>query len=262
MLLTFRKLKTAFSLGLAVLCCLGIYSLQKPNLNRNPQKNPAAYTRQEQIAKTRLQVLKEMPSFGFSNLIADWAYLNFIQYYGDREARKETDYSLAPDYFEVIVDRDPRFAQAHLTLSTATSVYAGEPKKSVAYLEKSLQFLSPEINKDANFVWSYKGTDELLFLGDVEAAQKSFAMAAKWGYARGDELGRVIANRHQETAQFLADNPDSKKAQVRAWGTVLSNVADEETRQDVIEEIRSLGGDVVETQRGYRIISPEEETKE
>ncbi len=259
MMLVSNSLKTVFGISLSLLCGLGIYFLQKPNLSQNQQKTQAEYARQEKLIQTRLQVLDDLPSFGFSNLIADWTYLNFVQYYGDPEARLETGYSIAPKFFEVIVDRDPRFVNAHLLLSTASSVYAGAPQKSVTYLEESLKYLSPEVNEDSNFIWSYKGVDELLFLGDVQAAQHSFEMAAKWGLARGDELGKVMASRHQETADFLANNPDSKKAQVSAWANILNSVRDDETRQKAIREIRELGGDVVQGEQGYRVVLPEED---
>ncbi len=258
-MLSHNKLKTVFGLSLSILCGFGIYFLQKPNLKNSQQQTTAEYSRQEQIAQTRLQILKDIPNFGFSNLIADWTYLNFIQYYGDREARQETGYSLAPQYFEIIVNRDPRFVNAHLLLSTATSVYAGYPKQSVQYLETALNYISPEINKDANFIWSTKAVDELLFLGNVEAAQHSFEMAAKWGIARGDEFGNIVAQRHQETAEFLASNPDSKKAQVNAWASILNNVQDDETRREAIQEIKDLGGNVVQTNQGYRVVPPEED---
>lgn len=254
-----NALKTTFGISLSLLCGLSIYFLQRPNINQNQQQTQAEYTRQEKLAKTRLQVLDDIPSFGFSNLIADWTYLNFVQYYGDEKARNETGYSLVPKFFEIIVNRDPRFVNAHLLLSTASSVYAGAPEKSVTYLEESLKYLSPEINKDANFTWSYKGVDELLFLGDVQAAQHSFAMAAKWGLARGDELGKMMASRHQETADFLANNPDSKKAQVSAWANILNSVRDDETRREAIQEIKDLGGNVVQTNQGYRVIPPKED---
>lgn len=258
MLIT-NSLKTTLGISLSLLCGLGVYFLQKPNLNQDKRQTQAEYIRQEQIAKTRLQVLGDLPSFGFDNVIADWAYLNFVQYYGDREARLATGYSLAPRYFEVIVDRDPRFANAHLILSTAASVYAGDPETSVKSLEKALRFLSPEVHQDSNFIWSTKGVDELLFLGDIQAAQHSFEMAAQWGIARGDELGKVVSRRHQETAEFLANNPDSKKAQVNAWTNILSSVGDDETRKKAIQEIRKLGGDIVQTEQGYRVVLPEED---
>ena len=40
-------------------------------------------------------MLKNLPSFGFDNLIADWTFLKFLQYFGDDEARDVTGYDLA-----------------------------------------------------------------------------------------------------------------------------------------------------------------------
>jgi hypothetical protein len=80
-----------------------------------------------------------MPSFGYNNIIANWVYLNFVQYFGDDEVRAKTGYSLSPEYFEVILGRDPRFIPAYLSLSTSTSMYAGMPERSIKLTEKAFK---------------------------------------------------------------------------------------------------------------------------
>jgi hypothetical protein len=53
--------------------------------------------------------------------------------------------------------------------------FAGYPAKSVEYMEKSLEKTPPKIISPVYppyYLWIYKGVDELLFLGDVEAAKK------------------------------------------------------------------------------------------
>ncbi|PSO71434.1 MAG: hypothetical protein BRC40_11625, partial [Cyanobacteria bacterium QH_8_48_120] len=165
----------------AILCIAGIGALQFPRLEMQeiqPGKNE--YLRQEENQATNLNSLKTLPSFGFDNLFADWLYLNFIQYFGNGEARSETGYSLSPEYFEAVVNHDPRFVQAYLALSPATTLYAGQPQKTVALIEEGLQSISPEISRKSPYLWMYKGSDEMLFLGDTEAAQHSYEMAAKW----------------------------------------------------------------------------------
>ena len=95
----------------------------------------------------------------------------------------------------------------------------------------------------------------MLFLGDIKAAQNSYEMAAKWALERGGEEGKAIAKRNTETATFLATNPNSKKAQVAAWTSILENAFTEETRQRAIKEIISLGGKANITANGELAIT-------
>ena len=64
---------------------------------------------ESQALSLRLQMAQQVPSFGFDNLIADWYFLGFLQYFGDQEIRQETGYQVSPDFFRIILDRDPRF---------------------------------------------------------------------------------------------------------------------------------------------------------
>ncbi len=222
----------------------GITYLQKINLNKIQSQDKQNYFQEETSLRATLNIQKKIPSFGLSNLVANWNLLQFIQYFGDGEAREQTGYSLVPDYFEIIVNHDPRFIKAHLIISSANSIYAGQPHKTVAFLDKSLQFISPENFPYASYIWTYKGVDELLFLGNTKAAQNSYKTAAKWAEMRGDKIGKQIAARNRETANFLATNPDSTKAQISAWSMILSNASDEKTRSYALEQLKNLGAKI------------------
>jgi len=238
----------------------GVISLQKLYIYKIKSQETKDYLKEEKALKTIVEIQKKMPTFGFDNLIANWNFLQFIQYFGDAEARQKTGHSLISDYFEVVVKRDPRFVQALMILSPANSIYGGNPKKTIALMEEALNYITPKTHPYASLIWSYKGVDELLFLGDAKAAQSSYEKAAEWALQREDEIGKEMAVRNLETANFLADNPDSKKAQVGAWALILSNAPDEQTRQRAIQEIRALGGDIiVSPSGGLQIKMPEED---
>ncbi|HIK38188.1 MAG: hypothetical protein NZ901_10860 [Geminocystis sp.] len=203
------------------------------------------YFLEEKKIKMALLLRKKMPTFGYNNILADWYYLRFIQYFGDSPAREKTGYSAVADYFELISDYDPRFVDAYLILSTANSIYAGQAPATVKFLNKVLANISPEISPYAPYLWIYKGVDEMLFLGDIKAAKHSYEMAAKWALARGDEVGKEIAKRSLETAAFLGKNPDSRKARAGAWYTIFKNVFDEETKEKARLEVEKVGGKIV-----------------
>ncbi|MBP0015852.1 MAG: hypothetical protein J7545_17890 [Roseofilum sp. SBFL] len=246
--------------SLVALCATAISSLQLPKLNQlksvQAQRTESEFQREVAQEGIALKLLKAIPNFGFDNLIADWAYVKFLIYFGDEPAREHTGYDLTPQYFEIALNEDPRFIPAYFGLSSSISLYLGEPKISTAMMEKGLQLLSPQDPPRSYYIWRYLGIDQLLFLGDAQAAQASFAKAAEWASEYSDlESENVVALSHS-TAGFLAQNPDSKQAQFAAWMLVYRNAVDEQTRDRAIQGIKSVGGIVQITENGDMIIQP------
>lgn len=237
------------TIAIITLSLTAVISLQQSRL-KTSQATLASmeYKKQEQIEKLQLDLYKGLPSLGFNNLLADWFYLRFIQYFGDGEARGKTGYSLSPDYFELVVNRDPRFVDAHLKLAVSTSIFAGQPKQSVAYLEQSLKDTPSKLISPVYppyYLWIYKSIDELLFLGDTKAAKQSNIMAANWAETYPDEGSQRTAARRRETVEFLENNPQSKVPQIGAWSQVLSGATDQKTQERALAEIQALGGQIV-----------------
>ena len=308
--------KTLSSIGLALVCLGAIGALQVPQLNRLRDRGAALsadeLAQEMETERSRLELLQKIPTFGFDNLLADWVFLQFLQYFGDDEVRAATSYDLSPDYFEAILNRDPRFQQSYLFLSTSTSIYAGMPERAVTLMGQGLETLSilppPRYygcmaqvkllqamgRRQANpgflcsstqlrrietngwdrsshflawdyggdspryyYIWRYKGTDELLFLGEadspeetLEQAQDSFQTTAQWAdlYATvyNDAESRSVAQVSRSTVDFLASKPDLTTAQISAWGMVAVNAAqnaDARTVERAMQRIRLLGGD-------------------
>ncbi|WP_036480016.1 hypothetical protein [Myxosarcina sp. GI1] len=232
----------AISFSLGAFCIFWIIKLQSIQVKQITEDtlDEESYVRQEKAEGLKLSFLKKMPSFGFDNLIADWTMLRFLQYFGDEKARNQTGYSLSPNFLEVIVDRDPFFSRAYLIISPASSMFAGYPERTVALMEKGLKHLSPD-TPDAYYVWLYKGVDEILFLDDLEQAQNSYEMSAKWASIAGNEF---IAKSASGTAEFLANKPDATQAQIGAWFQLYVNARDTATRQIAERNIESLGGEL------------------
>ena len=230
------------------LCCLvavvQFESLQQFKLNSN---SPAqSYS----LSDARLTALKKIPTMGFSNIVANWAFIQFLQYFGDDEARKQTGYDSSSKYLSTAIHHDPYFRNFYVFLSGSSTIFAGNPEETIRVMSEGLDRLYTHRAPDSYYIWRYKGTDELLFLNDSEAAQKSFEMAADWALESNNEEATVVAQVSQQTAQFLAENPDSHLAQINAWGSILSTALDRQTQERAIERIRALGGDVVVTENG------------
>lgn len=260
-ILAFMRFKGFGSVSIALIAATGAFLSQRAHHNQQSQHTDRAnYIRQERSSSAILEAQKRLPALGFENLIAGWTYLQFIQYFGDGEARAVTGYSLNRDYFEIIVDLDPRFWRASLSLSSATSLFGGRPDITVELLGKALQSL-PNDTLGTYFVNTYRGVDQMLFLGDVPGARRSYERAAEVARRLPDdpEVSRILSERASNTARFLKNNPDSRKARVGAWTQIFSLAADDETRERAIQEIRLLGGTVRRNPDGtISIITPED----
>jgi hypothetical protein len=219
----------------------------------------AEYIREEQQTESGLKVLAKLPTFGFDNLIADWAFLNFLQYFGDDQARPQTGYRMVPDFFQLIVARDPRFLDIYPYLSAGVTLYGGQPQKTVQLLQQGIDAVHPERQADAYFLWQAKATDELLFLGRNKDAQRSYEMAGSWASRSQDPALQNIATRSRQTAQFLASNPDSRRARVGAWFNILTNAIDDPTRRFAVRQIQALGGTISQENGALKVSLPQKD---
>ncbi|AFZ14233.1 hypothetical protein Cri9333_3405 [Crinalium epipsammum PCC 9333] len=247
----YRSLATVLVVSLAILAVGSLQSSQLKKLkNTSALGSPAELNKQVELEKVNLKALQKLPTFGFNNLVADWTLLNFLQYFGDEEARQVTGYGISPEYFEVIIPHDPKFLDAYYFLSTSSSIYAAQPERSVKLMSQGLKSLSPKIAPRAYYIWRQKGIDELLFLGNAKAAKQSFETAANWASVYPNQESQQVAAASRKTANFIARNPNSKQAQAQAWLMVLTNAPDDRTRKIAISRIRGLGGNVFLTPEG------------
>lgn len=230
----------------------GLVSLQRGRLATLQSLDSSEQNLQRQLQATAstLELAQKTPAFGFNNLIADWTYLQFLQYFGDVEARQLTSYSLSPEFFKVIIPHDPFYRTFYLFLSGSTSNFAGEPEQTITLIDQGLEHLSPTVPPDSFYIWQYRAVDQLLYLGDGAAARQSYQTAADWARQSDHPDAAFIAESAQNTADFLANNPLSKKAQAAAWISVFSNAFDDATRRKAIERIQALGGTVSISETG------------
>ncbi|WP_346291860.1 hypothetical protein [Sphaerothrix gracilis] len=222
-----------------------------PLIDPDEQTFISPETKQQNFAQQQwLKLLKKIPDFSFANLIADWSFLSFLQYFGNEEQREAIGYDLSPEYFEVIVEKDPRFLLPYLYLSNSVSIYAAQPERSISLMQRGLEAMTPQVPPRSYFIWRYKAIDELLFLGDTEAAQKSLEMAAKWAEESPDPEAESVATYSRQTAAYLKNNPASKTARMSAWIQVLINAVSDRTRQIAIQNIELLGGEILVQEDG------------
>lgn len=238
-----------------------IVYLQTPQLaalkQQNKNINKVYLQQQEANLKTQLTIAKTLPTFGFDNIIADWHFIDFIQYFGDTDLRAQAGYGAAMEYFEAMLDRDPRFLYAYFYLSSTGSLYAGKPEQSVELMDRGLKSLTPQVPDRGYYIWRLKAVDELLFLSRIPDARQSMLKAADWASQAGNQEGQNVAKLSTGTAKYLARNPNSKQAQFDAWNMVLGAAVDDVVVKRAIAGIISTGGKVTIGADGkFQVIAP------
>jgi hypothetical protein len=223
----------------------------------NQPLTKSEYLHEEQQTQVSLQVMSKLPTFGLDNLVSDWSFLNFLQYFGDDQARPQTGYRITPDFFKLIVNRDPRFLSIYPYLSASVTLYGGQPQLSVSLLQQGINAIPSTMQSDAYFLWQAKATDELLFLGRTQDARHSYEKTASWASQSKDPQMQAISARSLQTAQFLASNPDSRRARVGSWYNILTNAIDDPTRQFAAKQIKALGGEIMQHNGVFQVKLPQ-----
>lgn len=251
------------NLAIALTAMGGVIAMQlfwppegSPLKNRSVGSKEDALRKEKQEA-LRLQILKATPTFGFDNLIADWTFLEFLEYFGDDDARNQTGYSLSGDYFDIVTKFNPRWVDIYLFVSNSLSIYEGKPEEGVKYMTRGVESLSPQVNSDAWLVARLRGIDQLLFVGDIEGSINSHELAAKWAEGTDDQ---ELAPLFENTAKFLRENPDNKSIKINAWLWVYYQTRDERVRDRATQELLDLGVKKEEGEDGeIKFIVPESE---
>ncbi|MEB3219932.1 MAG: hypothetical protein VKN72_27345 [Nostocales cyanobacterium 94392] len=232
----------------------GIITLQKTDVaKQSQQKNLVDYHQNETTEMQSLQLLRKIPSLGFQNVISDWVYLNFIQYFGDTEVREKIGYGLCPDYFTTLVSKDSKFTNAVIIMDVCTAIFAGEPFESLQKLQLSAKSLQPQMDAvtvRSYYVWRAIGINQLLFQGQPLKAAESYKKAVAFAEKYNDEDSHRFIENMKRSITYLTNNPNSKMAQIGAWVNVLNTNPDPKTLQRVIKEIELLGGKVQKIEAG------------
>ena len=110
-------------------------------------------------------------------------------------------------------------------------------------MNQGLNDLQPE-QKWAHQVWFFKAIDELLFLGETQEAIKSYEKAAEWVAIADRKETAGFYGIYKGTAEFLKQNPDSRKARFGAWMMAFRNAPDDKTRIFILQNLKELGAKI------------------
>ena len=240
--MNFKKTYLSCSSIIVYISLAGVLFLQNNYRSKIISQNKSTnFFQEEQRLNSQINLQNLVPTFGFNNLKADKLFLSFIQYFGNDSAREETGYTLTPKYFATLMKYDTNFVDAYLTMANANSMYAGQPEKTISFIEEILDSANLQSDSELySLLWLYKAYDELLFLGDLKAADFSYNQA-KMLLAQHQQNSPTVANSvHFPNTQSLNKNSDIIQAQITAWSSVLPHVRDTATKQKIITRISHL----------------------
>lgn len=237
-----RWYSTMLSVFVGGICCVNITSLQTYEIRtlKKAKQHQEDFSTGAAELHQQLAFLKISPMIGFGNLVADATFLGFLQYFSDSSGEIEGRQNLSPDFFDTIITLDPFYRDYYLFLSGSTTFYAAQPERTVELMAKGLEQIDPALVSDSFYIWRYKGTDELIFLGDSKSAKESFENAAEWASQSERPDSDTMEHISRQTAEFLAHNPDSIPAQISAWNSVLASAMNSDIREEATQRIQSL----------------------
>jgi hypothetical protein len=253
--------------GLTTICILGACTLGIVTLQRRQLQQIQSLAQTPEVAEAQqalsLKALNRLPKhgFGFNNVIADWAFLRFLDYYGDDAARDKVGYGSSPLFFDVITSRDPRFVDTYVFLSGTLSYQLGQPELAVKYMQRGLDALSPRAHSQAYKVPSLMGLDKLLMLGDDAGASAAYGKAAEWAKESSDRVDQtIVAQVFERYSISLKGEKDRSKVRFWAWTTVFaqaSEIGDRKTQDRARSELLALGAQPVQDPKsGQTIFTP------
>lgn len=246
-----KQLSWLTPIGIGTLATIVTLLLQQGNLDRQARtQTPESDRLWVEQEEKKLKAMQKLPprGFGFNNLIADYTFISFLQYYGDDVARVEhkTGYGLSKEYFQIIVSRKPYFFSSYSYLASSISVLSGEPQTSIALIEKALEQLAPERFPLTYTLWQIKAIDEMLFLGDNQRAKKSTLKAieaidrAKFPPDAQENI-KMIRNLLTQRVEFLSGEFDPIRFKRLGWFLILNNAPDLRIRQIAVAELQKIG---------------------
>lgn len=188
---------------------------------------------------------KDVPSFGYRNLIADLFWLQFLQYYGDIEARSRLGYNLSYDYLEAITERNPHFDTPYLFINLAVTYQMSRPDLS----EKL--FLTGIAHNPENYrIWQARGFLHFLYTGELGKAAYAFRQNAGLAVAQEGNAKQRWANYWMGIARAIEiPDVDTRYTRRKIWEEVYTNAADKQVKKMALAYLKPLG--VIVTSKGY-----------
>ena len=193
-------------------------------------------------------------SLGFDKLIADFFWLAFVTYVGDKSQRNVDHYSRSEKYIELITSLDPLFSSAYWFAAFTIGGEQSNPRRAAEILDAGI-----EQNPDNWYIPFIAGINQYLYAGDYAAAARYYRIAASYPGAPRWLLGqakilesdspRLIKAANSWLNVYLASDSGFVKDQAREkciwlWVQVYKTAPNDAYRNRAREVLKELGVDV------------------
>ncbi|UFP93199.1 hypothetical protein [Gloeobacter morelensis] len=218
--------------ALLAACTLGVgaLALQWPRLEAKPGTALSLPTPLPPAA------LLDSACLGYRNLFADWLWLQYVQYFGDRPARLVDGYGRSADYLEAITTLNPRFLFAYAQANYAVAESMGEPARALEILVRGAVTNPGRPDALGNtgtwYLWRLAGSVTFRHFGDYARAAKYFARAAA-------EPGAPPVMKENAAAFFGA--ADDRERAIRLWNEFYLEAPTAALREEARRRLRELG---------------------
>ena len=168
--------KVTFIIAIALLCCMIFISQLKVD---SYIKNNKKYYVEKNLLITLPTNMVRYFTLGFDNLIADVAWLQFVQYFGEnhhlkRTGSKKYDFSYSYKYIDVVTTLDPNFSYAYWFGAFAIADDMERPDLAIKVIDKGIK------NNPDNWWLPYTAaTMELMYNNNFTKAVKYIDEAYK-----------------------------------------------------------------------------------
>jgi hypothetical protein len=226
-----QVVRNAASWLLTILCCVPVFWMQA----RATQER-GNIVQQDSSEATTLDTLAKLPNFGNRNLVADFLWLRFSQYFGDTQARAKSGYGLSYKYLETITGKDLHFANAYRIANLAVAYKMGRTDLAEALLIKGIR-----ANPDAYLLWQARGFLHFLYTGDITKAIYCFRKNAGLAVAVDGNRQQRWGNYWFAMARYLEVSKSNVWTRRQIWLEVYANASDASTKVLALAQLDKLG---------------------
>jgi tetratricopeptide (TPR) repeat protein len=216
---------------MVALCSLPVFWMQA----RASQQSRDAI-QQDTSEDATLDTFAKLPDFGNRNLIADFLWLRFTQYFGDTPLRVKSGYGLSYKYLKTVTDKDPHFENAYRVANLAVAYRMGRPDLADALLAKGIQQ-----NPDSYLLWQTRGFLHFLYTGDITKAVYCFRKNAGLAVAVGGNRLQHWGNYWLAMSRYLEASKSNVWTRRQIWSEVYATSVDESTKALALNQLDALG---------------------
>jgi hypothetical protein len=195
----------------------------------------------------------KLMSLGLDQILADFFWLAFVQYVGDKYERKRDGYSCALKYIELISALDPQFVNIYFYAAFLIGSEQHHPENAAKIIDHGIHE-----NPDNWCLPFIAGINQYLYAHDEVKAAKYYRMAAKfsdsprWLSRQADILEAKIPSTIKEvnvwdsiyyssTDPVIQDRAHTKLTSL--WLRVYKTAPSEEIQKRALEQLHKIGID-------------------